>query len=290
MKNDVAQKFFELIWPFPATAERIVRVMAKSGHKAVTSEFVERTAGLGVHEIVRIPKILRAMATVGIISEVGLGLWISSAGEQEMINLSLQLAGAANYQQVHKDKDEVQVVLTLPEEPSKLCEMLPEQGPYCAKIGSTDSVFARIATEAMFRLVIVTPFIDKVGAEWIASMFRLTGDKPVERVLILRDYHSAKASLAAITGELDHLQVRLLDYYVRHEGRRLPFETFHAKFILGDDNQAYIGSANMLASSLEAALEVGLLVKGQSVLHIKNLVDAIIEICTGLDSAQKPLK
>lgn len=50
MKIDTIQKFFELIWPFPATTERVVRVMAKSGHDAVTSEFVERTAGLGAHE------------------------------------------------------------------------------------------------------------------------------------------------------------------------------------------------------------------------------------------------
>jgi phosphatidylserine/phosphatidylglycerophosphate/cardiolipin synthase-like enzyme len=278
MRNDAIQKFFELIWPYPATAERVVRVMAKSGHDAVTSEFVERSAGLGAHEKVRIPQILRAMATVGIVTEVGPGLWISPAGEQETMNLALQLAGAANFQRVHKDKDEVQVVLTLPEEPSKLCEVLPEQGPYCAKLGATDSVFTRIAHEARFRLVIVTPFIDKVGAEWIASMFRLTDSKPVERILILRDYHSAKASLAGIAGDLDRLQVKMFDYFIRHEGRRLPFETFHAKFVLGDDTQAYIGSANMLASSLEVALEVGVLVNGQSVLDIKRLVDSMIKV------------
>ncbi|WP_225072569.1 phospholipase D-like domain-containing protein [Desulfuromonas sp. CSMB_57] len=278
MKNEATQKFFELIWSFPATAERVVRVMAKSGHDAVTSEFVERTAGLGAHEKVRIPQILRAMATVGIVTEVGSGLWNSSAGEQEMINLAVQLAGAANFQRVHKDKDEVQVVLTLPEEPSKLCEVLPEQGPYCAKLGATESVFIRIAREARFRLVIVTPFIDRMGAEWIVSMFRLTEGKTVERILILRDYHSAKAALAGIAGELDRLQVRMFDYYIRHEGRRLPFETFHAKFVLGDDTQAYIGSANMLASSLEVALEVGVRLKGRSVLDIKRLVDAMLEV------------
>lgn len=278
MKNDAIRKFFALIWPFPATAEKIVRVMAKSGYDAVTSEFVERTAGLGAHEKVRIPQILRAMATVGILNEVGQSLWISSAGEQEMINLAMQLAGAANFQLVHKDKDEVQVVLTLPEEPSKLCEALPEQGPYCARLGATDSVFARIAHEAKFRLVIVTPFIDKVGAEWIANMFRLTDGKPVERILILRDYHSTKGSLAGITRELDRLQVKMFDYYIHHKGRHIPFETFHAKFVLGDDTQAYIGSANMLASSLEVALEVGVLVNGQSVISIKRLVDSMLAV------------
>lgn len=283
MKNDAIQKFFELIWPFPSTAESVVRVMAKSGHDAVTSEFVERTAGLGAHEKVRIPQILRAMATVGIVTEVGSGLWISSAGEQEMMSLTLQLAGAANFQRVHKDKDEVQVVLTLPEEPSRLCEVLPEQGPYCAKLGSTDSIFAQIAREASFRLVIVTPFIDRVGAEWIASMFRFTDDKPVERILILRDYHAAKASLAGIAVELDRLQVRIFDYYILHEGRRAPYETFHAKFVLGDDIQAYIGSANMLASSLEVALEAGVLIKGLSVLDIKRLADSMLAVAARIN-------
>lgn len=283
MKNDVIQKFFGLIWPFPATTERVVWVMAKSGHNAVTSEFVERTADLGVHEKVRIPQILRAMAEVGFVTEVGTNLWILSAEDQEMMNLAQQLAGAANFQRVHKDKDEVQIVLTLPEEPSRLCEVLPEQGPYCAKLGATDSVFARIAHEARFRLVIVTPFIDRRGAEWIASMFRLTDGKPVERILILRDYKSTTASLARIAGDLTRLQVRMFDYYILHEGRHPPFETFHAKFVLGDDTQAYIGSANMLASSLEIALEVGVLLSGQSVLNIKRLVDSMLAVSLSIN-------
>ena len=283
MKNDVIQRFFELIWPFPATAERVVRVMAKSGHGAVTSEFVERTASLGAHEKVRIPQILRAMSTVGIVSEVGPDLWISAVEERALLNLAIQLAGAINSQRAHKDRDEVQVVLTLPEEPSRLCEALPEQGPYCAKLGATDSVFAQIAREARFRLVIVTPFIDRVGAEWIANMFRLTDGKPMERILILRDYYTAKTSLSGIAVELDRLGVRIFDYYIRHEGRRLPYETFHAKFVLGDDTEAYIGSANMLASSLEVSLEVGVLVKGQSILDIKRLVDSMLAVAPSIN-------
>lgn len=272
------QKFFALIWPFPATAEKIVRVMAKSGHNAVTSEFIERTAGVGAHEKVRIPQIMYALATAGIVKEAGPGLWVSTEVEQEMMNLALQLAGATTFQMIHKDKDEVQVVLTLPEEPSKLCEVLPEQGPYCVKLGATDSVFAKIAQEAKLRLVIVTPFIDKMGAEWIANMFRLTEGKLVERILILRDYHSAKESLACIANELNRLQVKIYDYFIRHERRQPPYETFHAKCILGDDSQAYVGSANMLASSLELSLEIGLLVRGQSIIDIKRLLDAVIEI------------
>lgn len=280
MKNDTIQQFFELTWPYSASAERVVRLMARSGHRAVSTEFVERSAGLSSHEIVRIPQILRAMVSVGLLNDAGPGLWVSTVESTTLQELAQQLAGAANYQHVHKDRDEVQVVLTLPEEPSKLSEALPEQGPFCAKLSATDSAFAKIALEARFRLIVVTPFIDRVGAEWIASMFRLTDGNPVERILILRDYHSAKSSLSAIANEMVHLQVKMFDYYIHHEKRRPPFETFHAKLVLGDDVQAYVGSANMLASSLEVSLEVGVLVKGQSVLDIKRLIDSILAVAT----------
>ena len=280
MKDNTVQKLFELIWPFPATTEKIVRVMAESGHNVVTSEFIEKTAGLGIHENVRISSILPSMAAVGILAEAGPNRRISAIEEHEMMNLAQQLAGASHFQRINKDENEVQIVLTLPEEPSRLCEVLPEQGPYCARLKATNSAFTKIAQESRFRLVIVTPFIDKVGSEWIASMLRLTDDRPMERILILRDYHSTKASLSNIADELDRLQVQIFDYYIRHKGRRLPFETFHAKFILGDDTQAYIGSANMLESSLEVALEVGVLVTGKSVLDIKRLVDSMLKVAS----------
>lgn len=278
MKNESVHKLFELVWPYPASAERVVRVMARSGHQAVSTEFVERSAGLSSHEAVRIPQILQEMASVGLLKDAGSGLWVSTVESTKLLELAQQLAGAANYQQVHKDRDEVQVVLTLPEEPSKLYEALPEQGPFCAKLSATDSAFAKIAREANFRLVIVTPFIDNVGAQWISSMFKLTEGKSVERILILRDYHTTKTFLNGIAGDLDRLQVKMYDYHIRHEGRRPPFETFHAKFVLGDDVQAYVGSANMLASSLEAALEVGVLMRGESVLDIKRLVESILAV------------
>ncbi|WP_162604592.1 phospholipase D-like domain-containing protein [Geomonas edaphica] len=278
MKEGTIEKFFELIWPYPASAGNVVRVLAKSGHNAVSAQFIERSADLGMHEAVRIPHILNSMAAVGMIDETGPGWWVATVEPQDLLALAQQLTGAAIYQRVHKDKDEVQVVLTLPEEPSMLCDVLPEQGPYCVRLGVTDSVFSIIAREANHRLVIVTPFIDKVGAEWIVGMFKLTDGKRVERILILRDYHAAKLSLTEVAGELDRLQVRLLDYNLRHEGRRIPFETFHAKLVLGDDTQAYIGSANMLASSLAVALEAGVLVKGDSVLDIKRLVDSMITV------------
>lgn len=125
-------------------------------------------------------------------------------------------------------------------------------------------------------MVIVTPFIDRAGAEWLIKLFRLTS-KPVEKILISRDYHVFKNALFNFSEKLYEMQVKIFDYFIRHEERMPPYETFHAKLVLGDDTQAYVGSANMLASSFEIALEVGTLIKGKSVLDIRRLVDSMIE-------------
>lgn len=278
MKGDVIDTFFQLIRRFPSSAERVVTVLANSGAKPIPYEFIGRTAGLGAHEKVRLPEILNAMARSNIASEVAPGFWVSNVPERQLRDLALQLLGAATYQRVHKDKDVVSVVLTLPEESSKLCEALPHQGPYCVKLGATDSAFTRLAKEAKFRFVILTPFLDKTGAEWLAKLFLLTADRNVERILILRDYHAVKGLLSRHATLLDSLSVKIYDYLLYRDPSRLTYETFHAKVLLCDDTMAYVGSANMLASSLEVALEVGLTVEGNSVLDISRLMQSILAV------------
>jgi phosphatidylserine/phosphatidylglycerophosphate/cardiolipin synthase-like enzyme len=42
------------------------------------------------------------------------------------------------------------------------------------------------------------------------------------------------------------------------------YETFHAKVLLADDDEAYVGSANMTKWSFEQSLELGVLVRGRA--------------------------
>jgi phosphatidylserine/phosphatidylglycerophosphate/cardiolipin synthase-like enzyme len=188
------------------------------------------------------------------------------------------LEAVSLYNRVHMDKDEVEVVLTVPEQPSRLVEVMPHQGPYFAKLGATDSAFMKIARDATRRLVIASPFIDKAGAEWIVNLFNLTADKEIERYLIFRDYDSIKTYLMPHADLIKQLSIKLCDYFIHHEDRNPPYETFHAKMVLGDDTRAYVGSANMLGSSLAVCLEVGVVMKGKSVLDIKRLIDSMIEV------------
>ena len=61
------------------------------------------------------------------------------------------------------------------------------------------------------------------------------------------------------------------------------YETFHAKVILADDRMAYIGSANMTQASLSVSMELGALLKGNSVKTLGSVVDAILSIAPSLN-------
>ena len=58
----------------------------------------------------------------------------------------------------------------------------------------------------------------------------------------------------------------------------LPIETFHAKIALADGSAAYVGSANLLQSSLEVALECGFFIEGPAVAQVSDLVSAILMV------------
>ena len=55
-------------------------------------------------------------------------------------------------------------------------------------------------------------------------------------------------------------------------------ETFHAKVILRDDTDAYVGSVNLTRASLEYSMEVGLAVTGKAVRRIALVTDAVIAV------------
>jgi phosphatidylserine/phosphatidylglycerophosphate/cardiolipin synthase-like enzyme len=55
-------------------------------------------------------------------------------------------------------------------------------------------------------------------------------------------------------------------------------ETFHAKIVLADQVAAYVGSANFLRSSKELSLECGVLLEGQTVKQVHDVVQSMLQI------------
>jgi phosphatidylserine/phosphatidylglycerophosphate/cardiolipin synthase-like enzyme len=195
------------------------------------------------------------------------------------------LRGADHYRRLRLDPSSVSLAVTLPAAPSYLEAELPIVRGSPGGHLSTAEAFARVAKAAVEKFVIMTPFIDQRGFEWLRSLLGNVS-ACTEKILVLRDADQHVAELAVHHGEwLRQLGVSVRDYYLSHPrniGRALPVETFHAKIILADDRIAYVGSANLLGSGDGAALEAGVIVDGPAASHVAGLVAGILRIARQL--------
>jgi len=170
------------------------------------------------------------------------------------------------------------LVVTLPFRPSKLEETLKSIAPDGAPaLTDTQEAFNHIARRSKDRLVVVTPFIDAAGIQWATRLF--TASRAKTKILVLRD-RSHLDRYPVDAANLRSLVRELLEYRVRHPEtyRTLPIETFHAKIVLADASVAYVGSANMLHSSQEVALECGFIVEGPAVFQVVDVVNAVLGV------------
>ena len=162
----------------------------------------------------------------------------------------------------------------MPIMPSYLEAELPSLTGHPGGYITTSDAFLRVSQAASCRLVVMTPFIDQHGFEWLRRVLGSTQPQ-VEKIIVLRDVDHYAAELGVHHAAwLQALNVSVRDYYLRHsgaEGRALPVETFHAKIILADERIAYVGSANMLGSGDGTSLEAGVLVDGRAVIQIAGL-------------------
>lgn len=171
-------------------------------------------------------------------------------------------------------------VVSLPQEPCVLADALNRVAPEGAPVlTATTEAFRHLASRAKARLALLTPFIDEAGAKWAIDVFSHTS--ATQRVLILRDKRKL-AEYPMLAMRLQELGVTIKEYRVHHPigVRRKPIETFHAKIVLADGAMAYVGSANLLESSYEVALECGFIIEGAAVSQVVDLVEAILLIVT----------
>lgn len=164
-------------------------------------------------------------------------------------------------------------VVTIPPEPSRFSIALKKDiAASFTAFTSTDDAFRHLALRAKARLVILTPYVDRAGAEWATELFQMTDAS--ERILVIREAHQLD-DCGPPGIALRSIATRILDYSA--EGGGDSDETFHAKIVLADGVAAYVGSANLLRRSKAVNLECGMLVEGTAVRSIKVVVDAVIE-------------
>ena len=211
--------------------------------------------------------------------------WRRIASEDHLLRLSLVLEAVSHYKEkVHRDATLAQVVLTKPVKPSRLEDALAGLGWKIAELEVTSEAFQGLASSTKRRLIVMTPFLDPAGASWLVSLFERTPPS-AERILILRhlsepSHPSFPTGYLSVKDRLDELGVKVFDYALKRVGG-VGTETFHAKVVVRDDQQVYVGSSNMNRASLEYSMELGVLLSGQAATSVSRVVSAILSIARG---------
>jgi hypothetical protein len=223
-------------------------------------------------------RIIAALAAIRALKEEPTGphLLLSHSEAEEKAAF---LEGYAYALHSHKDANHIDITLSPPSRPSRLMEHLPKQGFAWAGLHDTKDNLVDLASRASRRLVIVSPFVDDPGLDWIAHLFD-TSAPPVQRVLVVRAAEErVKNLLSRRSAYFANNGSRLYSYAIPRSAHGfLAIETFHAKMVLADRDRAYIGSSNMNLASREISLECGVTLTGPCVRPVATLIDTILSI------------
>lgn len=242
---------------------------------------IARQCGISAARLPKVKLALQAAQTARVVTQAADGLWAVMSQPEACRELSLLMRGARLYrEQVHKDANEVEVVISRPAEPSQLVATLERTIEGLWGMEETAAMFGQMATRAHRRFSIMTPFVDDDGADRMLSLFAET-QPGVRRELIVRN--GLSDALRGKAAELKALGVSVFDFRIPRADRP-ENETFHAKVVRVDESECYAGSTNMTKWSFEYSLELGFHVRGAAAERVSQLLDAVMAV-----SARVPL-
>lgn len=150
----------------------------------------------------------------------------------------------------------------------------------------TDQAFMALVQQAQHRVVIMTPFLDGSGAQWLQEL--VENVRPgVSINLILRSLEDSSRSDYPVGYDVSRAwlaarDVRVFNYSIpRASGASR--ETFHAKVVLADRNVAYVGSANLTAASRDYSMEMGVVLRGKAAWEVSEVLDAVMRAATAVN-------
>jgi phosphatidylserine/phosphatidylglycerophosphate/cardiolipin synthase-like enzyme len=224
--------------------------------------------------------VLEALIEAGLLSQVRDGITLT-VSKNDALRHAAVLRGVAYARYRQREANQVEITLSPPAHPSRLMEMLPTQGFSWTRLYDTKDSLIELASQTERRLVIISPFLDKEGIEWIGQLFETTAKKSIKRIMILRGRDQTEADvLTKHSSQLADWGVDILTYAISHDPafRSPAIETFHAKILLADSDKAYVGSAKMTRWSRDFSMECGVILRGPSVKPVATLVEAMIKI------------
>ena len=210
--------------------------------------------------------------------------WYVNTSNEETNRINWMLKGAVQQAKVDLNtayEMRTEIVLTRPRDPSRLDEAIRLDTALSVHIEDTEEAFLSMVAEASNRLVVMTPFLDEVGARWVLNLFKSVKSE-IQKELILRflddpSNTSYPVGYPIVSKELSQLCVKVYDFALPRHGSK-SLETFHAKAIGIDNNRIYIGSSNMNWASKENSMELGVVLRGKTAGRLFRVIDKILLI------------
>lgn len=262
--------------PHAVSAVYLLDVIIRyAGRQVVLENLAERAVETNKSkvELLALKRIFEAHGIISIKGQMQEVLWSKEA----LSNLRWAVEGASLGFVAAQSADEPVSVITLPNTGYKIVDSLRRRGVERAKLGRTIDAFLSVARAAQSDFFVATPFIDATGIE--------TLNKIVEAVplgskchLIVRTRDSILKAEAHGAGRLLSRRFSVFTYF--RERTKNQQETFHGKYFVGDDIKAYVGSANLLYSSLESTIETGVLLSGKDAKPWSVFAHAMLESST----------
>jgi len=231
---------------------------------------IARGTSLGGVSAAAIDRAARDFASRGWLEADAAG-WRRSAAPLPS-GLSAFLMGAEAMRTSRTLDTETLAVVTLPEAPSAIARLLPTEGPIHASIGRTEEALTQVARAAVRSLTVMSPFVNREGAEFTRHLFESCSAP--RRTLITRRAGPTRQALEPLLPAMAAQGISVLDYLLPAEDG---YETFHAKVVIADGDQAYVGSANMTRYARHS-MELGVIVKGRPARAVAALVRAVERI------------
>lgn len=260
-------------------ASRLLGAIARSPSANLTADMIADMARDEGVSAERTHSLIDAFVELRIL-EGSSGIFTRVLLQSDALEDSIFLRGAAYANFEFTDTNSVEIVLSPPLHPSRLMEVLPKQKFGWARLHNTRDALNALASTARRRLVILSPFLDDVGMDWVEELFAAPPPE-VERILVVRGTDPFLCEMLD-SRRSEHIRqsIRVYRYAIAHDPgtRDTKVETFHAKIVLCDNDAAYIGSSNMNRASRELSLECGVHIAGPCVRPVATLVDSILSI------------
>jgi phosphatidylserine/phosphatidylglycerophosphate/cardiolipin synthase-like enzyme len=168
--------------------------------------------------------------------------------------------------------------------------------PHIKNVNQIYPSIKRLIAGAKTELWIINPFFDEYGICSILPALLGAAEFGVDIRIITREIFNpqknariAKALAILISSFIEkNMQNKLAirDFFKFDRCEKKQIYAVHSKFLIADNNVAYIGSANLTETSLKSNFEIGVILRGEGIKPLIEIAEAIWDKSAYVDLQQ----